>query len=158
MKSNQSTIQIRCPVCRKTDYYPIGAQDLTCSCCGADLSNPQRPAKRTFPDAPPIRKPRIPQAMPEDQHREIHTHRNADRDDWYKRGGLLQKTLATVKDAHAWVTIYTINGVQMHGFVTGFDTECVVLDSDGNTPVIMRSAISTILPGNVLKTAAAKQE
>ncbi|AYE32974.1 RNA chaperone Hfq [Clostridium septicum] len=45
------------------------------------------------------------------------------------------------------VTIYLSNGFQLKGFVKGFDSFTVVLDSDGKQMLIYKHAITTITPG-----------
>lgn len=44
------------------------------------------------------------------------------------------------------VTMFLMNGFQMRGKITGFDSFVVVLDSDGKQQVIYKHAISTIAP------------
>ena len=44
------------------------------------------------------------------------------------------------------VTVFLMNGVQLHGTVKGFDSFTVVLDSDGKQQLIYKHAISTIVP------------
>ena len=44
------------------------------------------------------------------------------------------------------VTMFLMNGFQMRGFITGFDSFVVVLTSDGKQQVIYKHAISTIVP------------
>lgn len=44
------------------------------------------------------------------------------------------------------VTIFLMNGYQLRGIVTGFDSGTVVLTSDGKQQVIYKHAISTIIP------------
>ncbi len=44
------------------------------------------------------------------------------------------------------VTIFLMNGYQLRGTVTGFDSFTVVLTSDGKQQVIYKHAISTIIP------------
>ena len=44
------------------------------------------------------------------------------------------------------VTIYLTNGFQIKGFVKGFDSFTVILDSDGKQMMIYKHAISTITP------------
>lgn len=45
------------------------------------------------------------------------------------------------------VTIYLTNGYQIKGYVKGFDSFTVILDSDGKQMMIYKHAISTISPG-----------
>ena len=42
------------------------------------------------------------------------------------------------------VTIYLMNGVQVKGYVKGFDSFTVVLDSEGKQILIYKHAITTI--------------
>ena len=44
------------------------------------------------------------------------------------------------------VTVFLMNGFQMHGTVKGFDGFTVILDSDGKQQLIYKHAISTIVP------------
>ncbi len=44
------------------------------------------------------------------------------------------------------VTMFLMNGFQLHGTVKGFDGFTVVLDSDGKQQLIYKHAISTIVP------------
>ncbi len=44
------------------------------------------------------------------------------------------------------VTMFLMNGFQLHGTVKGFDSFTVVLDSDGKQQLIYKHAISTIVP------------
>ena len=44
------------------------------------------------------------------------------------------------------VTMFLMNGFQLHGVVKGFDGFTVVLDSEGRQQLIYQHAISTIVP------------
>ena len=46
------------------------------------------------------------------------------------------------------LTVFLVNGFQLRGTVSGFDSFTVVLDSDGKQQLIYKHAISTIIPGN----------
>ena len=52
------------------------------------------------------------------------------------------------------VTLFLMNGFQLRGFVTGFDSFVVVLVSDGKQQMIYKHAISTLAPMKPLKAAA----
>ena len=52
------------------------------------------------------------------------------------------------------VTMFLMNGFQLRGFVTGFDSFVVVLESDGKQQMIYKHAISTLAPMKPLKAAA----
>ena len=51
------------------------------------------------------------------------------------------------------VTLFLMNGFQLRGFVTGFDSFVVVLVSDGKQQMIYKHAISTLAPMKPLKAA-----
>ena len=44
------------------------------------------------------------------------------------------------------VTMFLMNGFQLRGTVTGFDSFVVILDSEGKQQMIYKHAISTIVP------------
>ena len=46
----------------------------------------------------------------------------------------------------ASVTMFLMNGFQLHGIVRSFDGFTVVLDSDGKQQLIYKHAISTVVP------------
>ena len=52
------------------------------------------------------------------------------------------------------VTLFLMNGFQLRGIVTGFDSFVVVLVSDGKQQMIYKHAISTLAPMKPLKAAA----
>ena len=51
------------------------------------------------------------------------------------------------------VTLFLMNGFQLRGFITGFDSFVVVLVSDGKQQMIYKHAISTLAPIRPLKAA-----
>ncbi len=51
------------------------------------------------------------------------------------------------------VTLFLMNGFQLRGTVTGFDSFVVVLVSDGKQQMIYKHAISTLAPMRPLKAA-----
>ena len=52
------------------------------------------------------------------------------------------------------VTLFLMNGFQLRGVITGFDSFVVVLVSDGKQQMIYKHAISTLAPIRTLKAAA----
>ena len=44
------------------------------------------------------------------------------------------------------VTLFLMNGFQLRGTITGYDSFVVVLDSEGKQQMIYKHAISTIIP------------
>ena len=49
------------------------------------------------------------------------------------------------------VTLFLMNGFQLRGVITGFDSFVVVLLSDGRQQMIYKHAISTLVPIKPLK-------
>ncbi|MBR2832744.1 MAG: RNA chaperone Hfq [Oscillospiraceae bacterium] len=59
----------------------------------------------------------------------------------------LQDTfLNRVRREKQQVTMFLMNGFQMKGRVTGFDSFVVLLESDGRQQMIFKHAISTVVP------------
>ena len=54
--------------------------------------------------------------------------------------------LSEVRRDKVPVTLFLMNGFQLRGTITGFDSFVVVLDSEGKQQVIYKHAISTIAP------------
>ncbi len=52
------------------------------------------------------------------------------------------------------VTLFLMNGFQLRGVITGFDSFVVVLVSEGKQQMIYKHAISTLAPIRSLKAAA----
>ena len=52
------------------------------------------------------------------------------------------------------VTLFLMNGFQLRGTVTGYDSFVVVLVTDGKQQMIYKHAISTLAPIRSLKAAA----
>ena len=53
------------------------------------------------------------------------------------------------------VTLFLMNGFQLRGIVTGFDSFVVVLVTEGKQQMIYKHAISTLVPMKQLKSATA---
>ena len=51
------------------------------------------------------------------------------------------------------VTLFLMNGFQLRGIITGFDSFVVVLVTDGKQQMIYKHAISTLVPIRPLKAA-----
>ena len=52
------------------------------------------------------------------------------------------------------VTLFLMNGFQMKGRVTGFDSFVVMLESDGRQQMIFKHAISTVVPARAVDLTA----
>ena len=62
--------------------------------------------------------------------------------------------LCEVRRERVPVTLFLMNGFQLRGIVTGFDSFVVVLVTDGKQQMIYKHAISTLAPMKQLKAAA----
>ena len=62
--------------------------------------------------------------------------------------------LKEVKRERVPVTLFLMNGFQLRGTITGFDSFVVVLVTDGKQQMIYKHAISTLAPIRSLKAAA----
>jgi len=58
--------------------------------------------------------------------------------------------LNQVRRSKSLVTVFLVNGFQIRGTVTGFDSFTVVLDSDGRQQLVYKHAISTIQPSRTV--------
>ena len=52
------------------------------------------------------------------------------------------------------VTVFLMNGFQLHGVIRGYDGFTVVLDTDGKQQLIYKHAISTVIPSKPVELAA----
>ena len=62
--------------------------------------------------------------------------------------------LSEVRRDKVPVTMFLMNGFQLRGTVTGYDSFVVVLVTDGKQQMIYKHAISTLAPIRPLKAAA----
>jgi len=61
----------------------------------------------------------------------------------------LQDTfLNHVRKTKTPVTVFLINGVKLQGIITWFDNFCVLLRREGQSQLIYKHAISTIMPSH----------
>ena len=63
-----------------------------------------------------------------------------------KTQNLQDAFLNQARKDHLTVTMFLMNGFQLHGVVKGFDGFTVILDSEGKQQLIYKHAISTIVP------------
>ena len=54
--------------------------------------------------------------------------------------------LNQVRRDRSVVTMFLMNGFQLHGIVRGFDGFTVILDTEGKQQLIYKHAISTVVP------------
>ena len=62
--------------------------------------------------------------------------------------------LSEVRRDRVPVTLFLMNGFQLRGIITGFDSFVVVLVTDGKQQMIYKHAISTLAPMKTLKAAS----
>ena len=62
--------------------------------------------------------------------------------------------LSEVRRDRVPVTLFLMNGFQLRGVVTGFDSFVVVLVTDGKQQMIYKHAITTLAPMKQLKSVA----
>ena len=67
---------------------------------------------------------------------------------------LQEAILQEVRRERIPVTLFLMNGFQLRGVITGFDSFVVVLVSDGRQQMIYKHAISTLAPIKPLKAAS----
>lgn len=63
-----------------------------------------------------------------------------------KKANLQDIFLAKVRKQAVPVTVFLMNGFQLRGTITGFDSFSLVLDSDGRQQFIYKHAVSTLVP------------
>ena len=63
-----------------------------------------------------------------------------------KKSNLQEIFLTRARKQGMSVTVFLVNGFQLRGTVTGFDSFTVVLDTEGKQQVIYKHAISTVVP------------
>ncbi len=67
---------------------------------------------------------------------------------------LQDAVLSEVRRDKVPVTLFLMNGFQLRGTITGYDSFVVVLVSEGKQQMIYKHAISTLVPVKTLKAAA----
>ena len=75
-----------------------------------------------------------------------------------KTNNLQESFLTQVRRDRRCVTLFLMNGYQMRGYVTGFDSFTVILNTDGKQQVIYKHAISTIVPERPIPLCPAGEE
>jgi host factor-I protein len=63
-----------------------------------------------------------------------------------KKQNLQDTFLNSVRKSKTPLTIFLVNGVKLQGVVTWFDNFCVLLRRDGQSQLVYKHAISTIMP------------
>ena len=63
-----------------------------------------------------------------------------------KKQNLQDTFLNSVRKSNTPLTIFLVNGVKLQGVVSWFDNFCVLLRRDGQSQLVYKHAISTIMP------------
>ena len=63
-----------------------------------------------------------------------------------KKQNLQDTFLNSVRKSKTPLTIFLVNGVNLQGVVSWFDNFCVLLRRDGQSQLVYKHAISTIMP------------
>ena len=64
---------------------------------------------------------------------------------------LQDQFLTAVRKSRTPVTVFLMNGFQLRGTVTGFDSYAVIVQSEGRQNMIYKHAISTIVPAEAVR-------
>jgi host factor-I protein len=75
-----------------------------------------------------------------------HKHKKRQRYMAGDKQNLQDAFLNHVRKTKVPVTIFLINGVKLQGVITWFDNFCVLLRRDGQSQLVYKHAISTIMP------------
>ncbi len=66
--------------------------------------------------------------------------------------------LNNVRKAKVPVTIFLMNGVKLQGVITWFDNFCVLLRRDGQSQLVYKHAISTVMPSQPITLYEAPED
>jgi host factor-I protein len=66
--------------------------------------------------------------------------------------------LNSVRKQKNSLTIFLVNGVKLTGVVTSFDNFCVLLRRDGQSQLVYKHAISTIMPSMPVQLFEGEEE
>ncbi|MBU5625829.1 RNA chaperone Hfq [Oscillibacter sp. MSJ-2] len=68
-----------------------------------------------------------------------------------KQANYQELFLSQVRRGRTPVTVFLVNGFQLRGVISGFDSFVVMLDSDGKQQMIYKHAISTVVPARAVE-------
>lgn len=75
-----------------------------------------------------------------------------------KSNNLQDVFLNSVRKTKTPLTIFLVNGVKLQGVVTWFDNFCLLLRRDGQSQLVYKHAISTIMPAAPVALFEAEQD
>ncbi len=68
-----------------------------------------------------------------------------------KKQSLQDTFLNAVRKGKIPVTIFLVNGVKLQGAITWFDNFCVLLRREGQSQLVYKHAISTVMPSQPVR-------
>ncbi len=74
-----------------------------------------------------------------------------------KRQNLQDAFLNSVRKTKTPLTIFLVNGVKLQGIVTWFDNFSILLRRDGQSQLVYKHAISTIMPSQPVQLYDAEE-
>ena len=75
-----------------------------------------------------------------------------------KSNSLQDMFLNSVRKTRTPVTMFLVNGVKLQGVITWFDNFSILLRRDGNSQLVYKHAISTVMPATPLQLFEAEAE
>ncbi|MBI1233233.1 MAG: RNA chaperone Hfq [Alphaproteobacteria bacterium] len=75
-----------------------------------------------------------------------------------KKQNLQDVFLNAVRKSKTPLTIFLVNGVKLQGIVTWFDNFCLLLRRDGQSQLVYKHAISTIMPSQPVSLFEAERD
>jgi len=69
-----------------------------------------------------------------------------------KSRNLQELFLNNIRKTHAPVTVFLVNGVKLQGVITWFDNFSILLRRDGQSQLVYKHAVSTIMPSTPVDT------
>lgn len=75
-----------------------------------------------------------------------------------KKQNLQDVFLNAVRKTKTPLTIFLVNGVKLQGIVTWFDNFCLLLRRDGQSQLVYKHAISTIMPSQPVSLFEAERD
>lgn len=63
-----------------------------------------------------------------------------------KQQNLQDAFLNHIRKGKVPVTVFLVNGVKLQGVITSFDNFCILLRRDGQSQLVYKHAVSTIMP------------
>ncbi len=75
-----------------------------------------------------------------------------------KANNLQDVFLNTVRKTKTPVTMFLVNGVKLQGIITWFDNFSVLLRRDGQSQLVYKHAISTVMPAGPIQLFDAERD